>query len=442
MRSIAIDDAFVPAGCPGTEAGVPAVSVQAGARWGEVYEAVAVKHGRYVQGGGCTSVGAAGGFLQGGGFGSFSKKFGTGAANALEMEVVTADGRIVIANRCQHSDLFWALRGGGGGTFGVVSRVTLMTHPLPETFGAVGGTITAKTDEAFATLLEAFVRFYRARLSEEHWGEQITVRPDNSLNVSMLFEGLSEQEARDTWRPFLDWVAARPAQLEAKVDFVAIPAGRLWDVDFLERSLPSAIVRARTTDASQHLFFWATNQEEVSAYWYAYQSRWLPLDLFDEEAAPELARLLLRASRSWPVALHFNKGLAGAAPDALARSKETSMNPAVFDAAALVIMAANARAAFPGVAGHAPDAVAGAAEKTRVAAGMKAIRDATPGAGSYVNETDYFEPDWQSAFWGASYPRLLEIKKKYDPDGVFFCHHCVGSELWSPDGTCPAARAR
>ncbi len=172
MRSIAIDDAFVPAGCPGTEAGVPAVSVQAGARWGEVYEAVAVKHGRYVQGGGCTSVGAAGGFLQGGGFGSFSKKFGTGAANALEMEVVTADGRIVIANRCQHSDLFWALRGGGGGTFGVVSRVTLMTHPLPETFGAVGGTITAKTDEAFATLLEAFVRFYRARLSEEHWGEQ------------------------------------------------------------------------------------------------------------------------------------------------------------------------------------------------------------------------------------------------------------------------------
>ncbi len=76
-RSIAIDDAFVPAGCPGTEAGVPAVSVQAGARWGEVYEAVAVKHGRYVQGGGCTSVGAAGGVPAGRRFwGAFRRSSG------------------------------------------------------------------------------------------------------------------------------------------------------------------------------------------------------------------------------------------------------------------------------------------------------------------------------------------------------------------------------
>lgn len=36
---------------------------------------------------------------------------------------------------------------------------------------------------------------------------------------------------------------------------------------------------------------------------------------------------------------------------------------------------------------------------------------------SYVNETDYFQQDWQSAFWGGNYPRLLEIKRRYDPDG-------------------------
>jgi hypothetical protein len=71
---------------------------------------------------------------------------------------------------------------------------------------------------------------------------------------------------------------------------------------------------------------------------------------------------------------------------------------------------------------------------------MKFIRDATPGAGSYVNETDYFEPNWQQEFWGANYQRLLQIKRKYDPEDLFFCHHCVGSERWSTDGTCKTAQ--
>ena len=57
-----------------------------------------------------------------------------------------------------------------------------------------------------------------------------------------------------------------------------------------------------------------------------------------------------------------------------------------------------------------------------------------PGAGSYVAESDFFEPDWQGSYWGANYPRLRAVKKKYDPDGLFFVHHGVGSEDWSADG--------
>jgi hypothetical protein len=59
---------------------------------------------------------------------------------------------------------------------------------------------------------------------------------------------------------------------------------------------------------------------------------------------------------------------------------------------------------------------------------MAIIRQVTPGAGTNVNETDYFEPDWQRAFWGDNYPRLLAIKRKVDPGMLFTCHHCVGSE--------------
>ena len=49
-------------------------------------------------------------------------------------------------------------------------------------------------------------------------------------------------------------------------------------------------------------------------------------------------------------------------------------------------------------------------------------------AGTYVNETDYFEPNWRQEFWGENYPKLLDIKHRYDPDHFFTCHHCVGSE--------------
>ena len=91
-----------------------------------------------MQGGGCTTVGVAG-LVQGGGFGSFSKGFGTAASGLLEAEVVTADGRVRIANACTNPDLFWALKGGGGGSFGVVTRLTLRTHELPAFFGAAFG---------------------------------------------------------------------------------------------------------------------------------------------------------------------------------------------------------------------------------------------------------------------------------------------------------------
>ena len=78
------------AGLTGPEA---AVSVGAGAIWMDVYDAVTTRAGHYVQGGGCTTVGVAG-LVQGGGFGSFSKGFGTAVANLLEAEVVTADGAV------------------------------------------------------------------------------------------------------------------------------------------------------------------------------------------------------------------------------------------------------------------------------------------------------------------------------------------------------------
>src|SRR3984885_6611828 len=160
MHDIEMHDAFVPRGCEQTLGPQPAVTVGAGTIGMQAYQAVTTKGGRYVQGGGCTTV-CLGGLVQSGGFGSHSKRYGTAASNLLEAEVVTADGQIRIANACTNPDLFWALKGGGGGSFGVVSKMTLRVHDLPDFFGTANFQINATSDDAYRQLIHEFVSFYR-----------------------------------------------------------------------------------------------------------------------------------------------------------------------------------------------------------------------------------------------------------------------------------------
>jgi FAD/FMN-containing dehydrogenase len=72
-----------------------------------------------------------GGFLLGGGYSHFSSRFGLAVDNLLGAEVVLADGRVVRADASQNSDLFWALRGGGG-NFGVITEMRIRLHPVSQ----------------------------------------------------------------------------------------------------------------------------------------------------------------------------------------------------------------------------------------------------------------------------------------------------------------------
>lgn len=99
------------------------VTVEAGATWQDVY-IQAQARGRYVQGGHCPSMGAVGGFSLGAGFGPMSRMYGTGADNMVSASVVTANGDVLLASESENAQLFWALRGGGGGTFGIVTNIT------------------------------------------------------------------------------------------------------------------------------------------------------------------------------------------------------------------------------------------------------------------------------------------------------------------------------
>jgi len=424
MRDVTFHDAFRIAGGAATEPAVPAVTAAAGARWIEVYQ-VASANRRYVQGGGCTSVGAAGGFIQGGGYGSFSKRYGSGAGSVLEFEVVTADGRVRIANKAQNADLFWALRGGGGGTFGVVTKVTLRAHERPATLGLLQGSITAPSDRAFKTLIERFVAFYPQALNNPTWGEQIAIRTDNSFDLFMTFLDLDAAQARAAWAPLVDGLSS---DYRVTLNAKTYPFSGMWDLDYWKKNDPSFVTIDRRADVQKDLFWWPSNQGEVAEFIDTYQSRWLPIDLFAPSKAATLTQALFDASRHAHLRMQINKGLAGAPTDVLARERETSVNPLVRDAAAIVILASRQSNAFPGIAGHEPNLAAGRKATAAISAAMKILRDVTPGGGTYMNEADYFEPGWQRSFYGAHYDRLLAIKRRYDPANLFKVHHGVGSE--------------
>jgi FAD/FMN-containing dehydrogenase len=432
LRAVQVQDSFVPQGGAGLVAPQPAVSVGAGAIWIDAYNAVTTVAGRYVQGGGCTTVGVSG-LTQGGGFGSYSKEFGTAAASLLEAEVVTADGTVRVVNAFQDPDLFWALKGGGGGTFGVVTRFTLATHDLPDYLGAVSATISATSDAAYQALVAQTISFYSQSLFNPNWGEQLHFGFGNVVTVAMNFQGLTSDQAGEIWAPFFDWVLARPADYTLTNQLVAaVPAQDYWNLAFYEEFFPQAIpalfVPDPLTGAPAYYYYNAGNGGEVAAFWSAYQSTWLSQQLLDPENQPALVDALVRASQFCQVQLHCNKGLAGGAPDAVARTADTAMNPAVLDAFALAIAADAQQAVYPGIPGHEPDiaqALEGALAVTAGLAGLKAFREQPA---SYLNETDYFQQDWQTAFWGDNYARLLRVKQQYDPGGLFFVHHGVGTE--------------
>lgn len=434
MNDITMHDAFVPQGCAGVQP-QPAVRVGAGVIWLHAYDAVTTKAGRYVQGGGCTTVGVAG-LIQSGGFGSFSKHYGLAAAGLLEAEVVTADGKIRIANACTNPDLFWALKGGGGGCFGAVSKLTLRVRDLPEFAGGANFTVKASSDDTFRRLLRQFVAFYHEQLFNDHWGEQAHINTDNSLTISMVSHGLDTEQAKKIWQPFLDWLARSPADYTLKAPPVigSMPARYWWDPEWRQQHHHPVFISDSRPGANPADVWWTGDGGQVGQFLYAFESLWLPASLLADSSQDRLVNALFAASRRWEVELHFNKGLAGAPAEAIAAARGTATNPALLDAFALAIIASGEGHAYPGLRGHEPDLAAARKESDAVAQSMAELRKVAPNGGAYVSESNFFERDWQYAYWGSNYPKLQAVKAKYDPDGLFFVHNGVGSEDWSPDG--------
>ena len=123
---------------PQSSSGRRSIVVQAGANYSDIYNWAIQNLPNYnVVGGGCPAVGIAG-FLQGGGWSFLSRGLGLAIDSLLGARIVLANSSVVWTNATLHPDLFWALRGGGGGNWGVVMELEIEVFPKPRANALVG----------------------------------------------------------------------------------------------------------------------------------------------------------------------------------------------------------------------------------------------------------------------------------------------------------------
>jgi len=429
LNGIDIHDDFMPQG--GTGVGQPAVTVASGEEFVSLYDKVVVEAGRYVQGGGCTSVGV-GGHTQSGGFGHFSKFGGMTAANLLQAEIVIANGDILIVNEYQNSDLYWALKGGGAG-WGVTTRLTLSTSELPDLFGFIGFAVEAKNEETYRQLVQRFLEFTRQNLINPNWGEQVHFGPNFQMYVKMTSIDFTADQIKMVWSPMLDLVDGENIKFIESLVAYDTPAQRWWDMDYREKEFPETIVIDQDSKQSGKQFYWNGDNGETNVFWAGYESAWLSQSLLAPGKVQEFTDTIIKAANEFRFAFHFQKGLAGASEQRLAEARNTPVHPSVLDAFALLLCGSAQQNVYD-QKGLELDETAMRLQGKQVGKVYEIFRVIQPDTGSYSAEMNFHDKQWKTRAWGDNYPKLLAIKNRYDPDGLFTGHHQVGSEYWGKDG--------
>jgi FAD/FMN-containing dehydrogenase len=337
-------------------------------------DAATQEHGLAVTGGTVSHTGV-GGLTLGGGFGWLTSRLGLTCDNLTSAEVVTADGRCLRASKTEHSDLFWALRGGGG-NFGVVTNFEFQLHPVgPEVhlgffFWPQDSAVEAL--RAARDAAEALPRGVGALIACLNAPPAPFVPEQYHFSPGVAFLVVGFDSAEDHARAVAPVRAALPPQ----VDFITpMPYAALQQM--LDESAP-----------------WGIFGYEKAHY----------LDEFSDAAIDVVAgQLPLKKS---PMSFVPIFPLGGAYRD-------------VADDDSAFGGSRSARWAF-NIAAIAPDAPGLAADRTWVRTFWEALRPHASGSGSYVNfMADYEEDRVRAAYGSGKYERLASIKAVYDPTNVF-----------------------
>jgi len=199
----------------------------AGVQWFEAYEA-AKQHNRIIVGGVCPrgSIAVGGGWLAGGGHSIIAPNYGlgmqknspdpieshshhgfVGVDNVLEITIVTADGDHVIANAYRNKDLFWALRGGGGGTWGVVTSVTYKTHPSTP-FSGASLVVNSTNADSMQKLLTEIIRLTPSLVEQGYGGSSFRI--SDQILFSVMSPNVTAEQTQATFSPLFEFAISLP----------------------------------------------------------------------------------------------------------------------------------------------------------------------------------------------------------------------------------------
>ncbi|KAF9458245.1 hypothetical protein BDZ94DRAFT_1240156 [Collybia nuda] len=226
LKNITYDPSFVPSGAPSGKS-YQALTVGAGVQWNEAYDA-AKTHNRVIVGGAGLTVGAAGGWVMGGGHGVLAPRHGLGVDNVIEFEVVTADGTHLTVNAFKNTDLFWALRGGGGGTYAIVLLATYATHDLvPLT--VITGLANFTSSAVAKSVITEFMKIHPS-LADDGWGSYAVLSKD-MLQYIFAAPNVTSIDASSILDPFFTFMRNATGGQGVQNDTTHYDSFYAWNID-------------------------------------------------------------------------------------------------------------------------------------------------------------------------------------------------------------------
>ncbi|KAK1758511.1 hypothetical protein QBC47DRAFT_143717 [Echria macrotheca] len=395
---------FRPSGC-NVEINSTAVTVAAGTQMEELYSFLDKLNQTTIGGGGKTV--SLGGYLTGGGHGLLSPTHGLAADNVLEMEVVTPTGKIVIANECTNTDLFFAMRGGGGSTFGILTSTTLLTFPTPHLTSTITALYTPNLSSPnlfpmlayilsqLPSLSDAGVSGYASFFTNMTSPLSSDPTPLAGIGLSLVLQDSPPSSLSNLLNPILEHINTTYPEEFAVVQ---IPADYdsfygWYQVNYDQSSAGRDMVVGSRLLGREHV-------------------------VDTSKVAEALREMALGGSGSGIMHVVAGRGVREAVPRG---EGGDAVCPAWRRA---YVHIANS------VSWEPLNATARTEAMSRLNKSLRGVRELAPDMGAYMNEANPEEPNWQTQFWGSNYNKLLRIKRSIDPEDVLWCNPCVGNERW------------
>ncbi|KAF8270094.1 hypothetical protein EI94DRAFT_1572358 [Lactarius quietus] len=375
-----------------------AVTVGAGVGLEELYTAAEAQNKIFV-GGTAVTVSPAGGYIQGGGHSVFSPIYGLAADNVLQYSVVLANGSYVVANLDSFPDLFWALRGGGAGSWGVIIDATLRTFPI---FNATVHAVDVLTETVeqtgdLMTLHATHIKDWDNVRAGQYFS-LVGSATNSTLSLLTVFKDLDGNASKAQMSAFLSNATA---------------LGAIVKDEFTLTGYPNDIA-GLTDDPSGFNLVLSSRLIPNSVYLHAPSSVGAAYKRLLYQGIPLIAGALVAGGQ-----VSANANIDSAILPAWRIAKTHIIAAQVWDDSL-----------------SAPDVLAFRRNFTSTARPVLANLAGGPSSGSYSNEADVLEPNFQITFYGSNYARLERIKAIYDPNDLFIVRTGVRSEFWDADGMC------